>query len=159
LIQQCPTPGEPKSWWVKLTDFGISKRQGADTRGASTVIGTQEYMAPELLGHRSPESPSEIDCYAADMWALGILTLRVLTKTYVFANTFATLRYLQSPGTLFPRNTLDKHGVSTDGQDFIRALLRPQPEKRLDSKAAFLHEWARFCVNRTRNRRIHRQRV
>ncbi|KAH7161168.1 kinase-like domain-containing protein, partial [Dactylonectria macrodidyma] len=79
LIQQRPTPTEPGPWWVKLSDFGISKRLEAAASGATTVMGTTEYMAPEQL-----RCLPDIKYPAADMWALGAMTFSILTKSCMF---------------------------------------------------------------------------
>ncbi|KAH7162374.1 kinase-like domain-containing protein [Dactylonectria estremocensis] len=138
LIQQCSTPMEPGSWWVKLSDFGISKSLDALTGGASTVIGTQNYMAPELF---DKESYPNIDYLAADMWALGVMTFWILTKTRMFSSPRSFFQYEASPDTLFPRGPLDDSHVSSDGQAFIRSLTKPKPDERLGANAAISHAW------------------
>src|SRR5690606_18449392 len=67
LIKSQPPVG---SWWVKLSDFGISKRLGAHFEQNSTVQGTRFYMAPELFGVQSGGS-IRINHKAADIWSLG----------------------------------------------------------------------------------------
>ena len=48
---------------IKLADFGLSKKKQNVT---GTVLGTSEYMSPELLrGHRYG--------FEVDMWGLGVL--------------------------------------------------------------------------------------
>ncbi|KAH6983696.1 hypothetical protein BKA56DRAFT_483586, partial [Ilyonectria sp. MPI-CAGE-AT-0026] len=41
----------------------------------------------------------------------------------------------------FPHGSLDDFHVSSDGQAFIYILIRPKPDKRLDSKAAIYYPW------------------
>ncbi|KAL6406335.1 serine/threonine protein kinase [Ilyonectria robusta] len=136
LIQQRPTPTEPGPWWVKLSDFGISKRLEEAASGATTAMGTAEYMAPERL-----RCLPDIKYPAADMWALGVMTFSILTKSCMFPSPLCILEYEASPDTLFPRGSLDDFHVSLDGQTFIRALMKPKPDERLDSKAAICHAW------------------
>ncbi|KAH8754801.1 kinase-like domain-containing protein, partial [Diaporthe sp. PMI_573] len=138
LIQQCPPTG---SWWVKLSDFGISKRLEAATSGASTVIGTEEYMAPELL-RRLPD----INYPAADMWALGVMTFFILTKYRIFPSPWHIFQYEASPDQLLPHGRLDRCHVSLDGQAFIRALMRPKLDERPDCNAASRHAWVQSCM-------------
>jgi serine/threonine protein kinase len=138
LIQQCPTPREPSSWWVKLSDFGISKQLEALNNGASTVIGTLEYMAPELFDRGAL---SDINYPAADMWALGVMTFWIMTKSRMFPGQRYLFQYEASPDAFFPHGLLDDCHVSSDGQAFIRALTKPRPAERIDSKAAISHAW------------------
>lgn len=53
-----------KDGFIRLTDFGLSKKNIKGNKGATSVCGTPEYLAPELLfklGHGK----------AADWWTLG----------------------------------------------------------------------------------------
>ncbi|KAH7140920.1 kinase-like domain-containing protein [Dactylonectria macrodidyma] len=140
LIQQCApsTSTQPGSWLVKLADFGISRMFHADTHGNSTLIGTEEFMAPELWDRNGA---AKTDYPATDLWALGVMTFFILTKSRLFQNRRYSFQYERSPDRLFPRGSLDDCQVSLDGQDFIRALLRPNPNDRLDSNAAVNHAW------------------
>ncbi|WKT53720.1 Ankyrin repeat [Fusarium oxysporum f. sp. vasinfectum] len=138
LIQQCPTAVQPGSWWVKLADFGISKRLGAATSGSSTLIGTEEYMAPELFDRTGL---SDINYQATDMWALGVMTFFLLTKCRLFQSRRFAFQYEMSPERYFPSGSLDDCHVTLDGQAFIRALMRPRQEERLGSDAAMRHAW------------------
>ncbi len=67
-------PGEPA--FVKLLDFGISKRAGAHqaiTR-ARDVLGTPEYMAPEQAVGRSRAAD-----HRADQYALAVIVYEMLS--------------------------------------------------------------------------------
>lgn len=35
--------------YAKLTDFGLSKLNVSENQGANTLLGTPEYIAPEIL--------------------------------------------------------------------------------------------------------------
>lgn len=63
---------------IKLTDFGISK-QGIfpssdfeDERMAYSVVGTVEYLAPEIVKKQGHDNK-------ADFWSLGILLYELYT--------------------------------------------------------------------------------
>lgn len=70
---------------VKVIDFGVASFHGGDAESSSTVsvAGTPRYMAPEqLLG----EAPNP----ASDVWAVGVLLYRLLTRRFPFeASTMA----------------------------------------------------------------------
>ncbi|KAL7947738.1 ankyrin repeat-containing domain protein [Trichoderma barbatum] len=145
LIQQCPTTEKPSSWWIKLSDFGIIKRLGAVTSGASTVIGTPAYIAPEFLrpGRRVL---SNVNYPAADMWALGVMTFFILTNTYPFIEYWDITGYRSTPLELFPHGPLDKSDISPDGRSFVYDLMNPEPNERPGSDAAFHHRWLWPCL-------------
>jgi len=132
-------------WWVKLSDFGISKRIEGAMEMLSTVKGTPPYMAPELLTHE-PGSEVEVDHRAADMWSLGEMAYRMLTRTATFSSIPALFRYVMWPD-LFPSQELANHGVSGGVESFIRFLMKPTPENRLTSDKAMDHAWIQPCRN------------
>jgi serum/glucocorticoid-regulated kinase 2 len=50
--------------YIRLADFGLSKDKVKDTNDAFSVVGTPEYIAPEILlksGHGKP-----VDWYLAN---------------------------------------------------------------------------------------------
>merc|ERR1719217_1377569 len=57
---------------VKLTDFGLSKEGVKDNVSASTMCGTPEYLAPEILNKRGHGK-------AVDWYSLGALMYEMLT--------------------------------------------------------------------------------
>ena len=67
-----------KEGYIRLTDFGLSKKNISGNKGATSICGTPEYLAPELLfkvGHGK----------AADWWTLGIcLKVSVLTLSELY---------------------------------------------------------------------------
>ncbi|KAK4148863.1 kinase-like domain-containing protein [Chaetomidium leptoderma] len=132
-----------RDWWVKLSDFGISKRIPGLTEMLSTVKGTPQYMAPEL-GTYERGSAIQVDHRAGDMWSLGEMAHRMLTATATFSSHATLFRYMIWPDSL-PFQELAKHGSSGDVESFIRALMRPTPEHRLTSDKALEHAWIQPC--------------
>ncbi|RSM15123.1 hypothetical protein CDV31_005057 [Fusarium ambrosium] len=145
LIQQSPHSVPPASWWVKLADFGISKRLESGTSGSTRRIGTLLYMAPELL--RSGLSNGRgFDYPPVDMWALGVTAFFVLTKTLPFQDVSSAIDYGSDVSRPFPGAAMDDCRASQGAQAFIRALMRPRPTERLNSRAAMGHVWIHSCL-------------
>lgn len=126
-------------WWVKISDFGISKRVEGSIKVVSSIKGTIPYMAPELLFHE-PSSSNSINHQAADMWALGEMAYRLLTKTAVFPTHNALVNYLVD-SNLFPTDNLNRRDAGLYAVSFIRSLMEPHPDKRLTSETAMKHAW------------------
>lgn len=67
----------PNPIWVKIADFGESNRTRDNL--LHTRIGTQGYMAPEVMGLLPRRYMSDGYTIAVDMWSLGCLVHELLT--------------------------------------------------------------------------------
>ena len=79
--------------WIKLGDFGVSKRILAQaTTTLHTQVLTQVYSAPEVLGL---DSNSETSDYtnSVDIWSLGCVIYELLVGTKLFVSEFQLYRY------------------------------------------------------------------
>ncbi|KAJ3459828.1 hypothetical protein MRS44_015901 [Fusarium solani] len=148
LIHQSPQSVPPAPWWVKLADFGITKRLEAVTSGSTRRNGTLLYMAPELFISELSNG-SRFDYPAVDMWALGVTTFFILTKSLPFQDLSSVIEYASDDKRSFPGAALVDCKVSMDGQAFIRALIRRQPTERLDSGDAMRHAWNQSLLPET----------
>jgi serine/threonine protein kinase len=140
-------PPEFGKWWVKIGDFGISKRAG-DTNGPLTILGTVGYMAPELLtvttnptGRTGEES---LRAQPTDIWGLGEIAFRMIAARPSFNDLSTLLRWVQSPSHKFldPLKPLVPDVVI----DFIQGLLKANPGKRLSAKQALEHPWIKTTL-------------
>ena len=139
----------PDPWWVKLSDFGISKRAADNLGASSTVKGTLRYMAPELLGFvESAEESDSRNAQAADMWALGEITFQMLTKEPTFKYIGLLSTYVRSPES-FPSDVLRALDVSEVGINFINSIMQPKPEDRQTTAGALLQAWMEPYSSRT----------
>lgn len=131
----------PNVWWIKIADFGISKRIEEGNRPLSTLCGTQGYIAPEMYGFVKGDS-----VYATDIWAFGEIVFQLLTKKPTFKHLGLLANYIPQPDT-FPSEELANFNVSTTGIDFILALMHPLPTKRLTASSALLHGWIKSATD------------
>ena len=129
---------EPK-WWVKIGDFGISKRIKNQDTSLRTFTGTHDYMAPEFFGYVDGIDDERSDyTHAVDIWALGCVVYKMWTHRVPFPSN-ANLRPLQrycSGRDPFPDEGLVSIGVADPEITIIKALLNPEPYKRPSAKAA-----------------------
>ncbi len=112
---------------VKLMDFGIARMIGSQrmTR-ANRIIGTLEYMAPELLENQEPSIQS-------DLYAVGILLFELLTGKMPFnANSETTLisQILNKKPDVIQTYVPD---IPKSLEDIVEKLLQKKPEKRYAS--------------------------
>ncbi|KAL8744751.1 MAG: hypothetical protein Q9190_003049 [Brigantiaea leucoxantha] len=118
-------------WWVKIGDFGITKRVGSDQTALRTETGTPYFSAPEV----EPDDYRVSVRYtsAVDLWSLGCVIYNVLTKSYPFVSRKAKKQ---------PLNTTPLAGkMSADGLAFLLALLDVDPVTRLTAAEALQSIW------------------
>ncbi|KAL6810211.1 kinase-like domain-containing protein [Trichoderma camerunense] len=125
-------------WWVKISDFGMTKRVEGSKQVMTSAWDTIPYMAPEMLSYEAG-SLTFIDHKAADMWALGEMAYRMLTHTAVFPTYDALIHYLETDS--FPIENLSKQNASSDAACLIRSLMKRHPDERLTSEKAMDHAW------------------
>lgn len=109
---------------IKLTDFGLSKEGICDNVSATSVCGTPEYLAPEILEKRGHGK-------AVDWYSLGALAYEMLTGLPPY--------YTRDREKLFDsirRGELSYPAFITEtAKDLLRRLLLSDPHKRLGGGA------------------------
>jgi tetratricopeptide (TPR) repeat protein len=133
ILVKAPGP----SWWVKIGDFGISKRQ--EPEAATTAIGTGIYMAPERKGLFPQGIPCKYPSTAADVWALGLITWRIISSKPAFAlHEVATYVIQEQP------LSLESGLISNHCRDFVAHMLAASANKRPTCHAAAGHIWVQM---------------
>jgi len=115
---------------VKIADFGVSKqvRTGEIMR---EQCGTPAYIAPEIIRDRGYSG------FKADLWSAGVVLYAMLYGTVPFkANNMQDLHKL----ILAAKYNL-KDEISESAKSLLRALLEPDPVKRLTIKQVLTHPW------------------
>ncbi|KAG4433508.1 hypothetical protein IFR05_011017 [Cadophora sp. M221] len=129
----------PPSWWIKLADFGLSKRL-TDTTAFYTKSGTQSYMAPEILNYLNGQDSSDQYTNSVDIWALGCIVYRLITGTVPFPLGKSLIKYCEDK-SLFPYDALFDSGIKSECSKFLRQLLTAQPTDRPAASQALQHPW------------------
>lgn len=103
-----------------LTDFGLSKVAIDDDDRCKSILGTVEYMAPEVIEGKKYG-------FAVDWWSLGALAFDLLTGSPPFkANNHAKI--LEK---IVKQKLVMPYFLSADSKDLLTRLLRKDPSKRL----------------------------
>lgn len=66
---------------ILLTDFGLAKVSEAGSNRYTTICGTPQYLAPEVVSQAVGSDDSGYDGAAADIWSVGVVLLVLLSGT------------------------------------------------------------------------------
>ncbi|MCJ1349791.1 hypothetical protein MMC31_008032 [Peltigera leucophlebia] len=127
-------------WWVKLGDFGISRRICTEQNGGLSRSGTIDYMAPEIWLGNEDEEQARTYTLAVDIWSLGCVLFRLLTRQLPFPPENGLRLYWWSKKK-FPTNILVENNVSDDGISLVSEMMKSNPADRLNASNALLHPW------------------
>jgi len=127
---------------IKITDFGLARMTTHHGRTMTTMCGTPEYVAPEIL-FSSTNSTKEADGYGVevDMWSVGALLYILLSGTLAFHAPTKVLLYhaIRKGKFSFPEERWKN--VSDSAKDLITKLIVVDAKKRLTVNEALCHPW------------------
>lgn len=105
-----------------LTDFGLSKVALDETESCNSMLGTVEYMAPEvILGKKYGK--------AVDWWSFGALGFDLMTGSPPFRGG----NHAKIQDNIVKQKLVMPYFLSADAKDLLTRLLRKEPNKRLGS--------------------------
>ncbi|CAD8123605.1 unnamed protein product [Paramecium sonneborni] len=117
---------------IKLIDFGLSKILTTIKTRSHSVVGTPEYLAPEI--YQDDGQGHDEQC---DWWSLGALLYEMLTGTAPFYNVDRTLMFrnrLEKPLDLKP-------WLSEECKSLLQGLLNNDASQRLDVNQIKSHQF------------------
>ena len=109
---------------LKIGDFGLACRLDRDDERKTTICGTPNYIAPEVLAGSKGGGHS----YEVDVWSIGVIlyTLFVGTPPFQTSDVHATYKRIRANAYAFP----DAPRVSERAKALIRSCLAPKPTDR-----------------------------
>lgn len=127
---------------VKLSDLSLACRVD-DPDAALAVVGTPDFLAPEASTMtRAADGSGRVQFGTqVDMWAAGVTLYNLLSLELPFDAPSApqVLRNVRSGAFDFDSPAFEN--ISEQARSLIRALLNPDPAKRLTAAAAPHHPW------------------
>ncbi|EIE78497.1 hypothetical protein RO3G_03201 [Rhizopus delemar RA 99-880] len=116
---------------VKLTDFGISLNLKMKSADASSVSGTPNWMAPEVIELKGASTKS-------DIWSLGCTLIELITGKPPYSDLIsmsAMFHIVEDKNPPLPDN------ISKDMADFLLACFQKDPQSRPSATQLRAHKW------------------
>lgn len=138
LISKERREGSLVLYYVKITDFGLSKAVGCGSSQAYSLVGTRPYTAPEV------EQRSVYD-FSSDLWCLGIFLYVMLAGRFPFNS--------------IPKRQSDLYriaqglGCSEEGRSIVCGLLQLDPANRLTLDTLQSLEWLQYGHEKGQSKR------
>ncbi|MCJ1401950.1 hypothetical protein MMC11_005167 [Xylographa trunciseda] len=135
------------NWWVKIGDFGISKRVHNGETALRTMM-TGDYVAPESIAPDlwamlyGDDNADQDYTNAVDIWSLGCVTYWLLTFSNPFPSGMGLFQYC-SAKTGFPFGALQSAKVNSECVSFLQKVMAPLPWERLTASQALMSRWLR----------------
>ena len=108
---------------IKIGDFGISKQLNKNNKYAKTAIGTDNYMAPELISGKKYNNK-------VDIWALGCIVYELCTLEVCFQS--ESLLGLCNKIVYQPHGKINLNYYHKELQELIDLLLKKNYKERPD---------------------------
>ena len=126
-----PDPEAP----VKVIDFGFAARYDPTQGPLHKQLGTFDTMAPEVFGGNYTTQ--------ADMWSAGVVAFELIAgkKPFAAASQLGVIgKIANGEINLNDKKWKDK---SPSSKTFVKALIKRDPQQRLNAAAALRHKWIR----------------
>ncbi|XP_066497363.1 serine/threonine-protein kinase 17B [Hoplias malabaricus] len=118
---------------IKIVDFGLARRLGS-TGELREILGTPEYVAPEILNYEPIST-------ASDLWSVGVITYMLITGESPFAGEDKQQTFLNVSQVNVDYSKEAFSRVSELAVHFIRKLLVKAPEDRPSAADCMSHPW------------------
>ncbi|KAF3021955.1 hypothetical protein E8E14_009683 [Neopestalotiopsis sp. 37M] len=133
-------------WWIKIGDFGISKRVEEGLTSLRTMVGTRGYLAPEVIGlfpitdDPAEQIAEESYTSAIDIWALGEICFKLIANRPAFLTPRELFNYV-ARGQDFPCAPLQDFKASYDCITFINLTMAASAANRPSAAEGLKSSW------------------
>lgn len=130
-----------------LCDFGSAVQLSREAKRKPSLIGSEEYMAPEaldLFAGAGPLDLEKLDMRKLDSFSLGVILFVILHKSNPFKRASpddAYFRRFLKDRRLFWRIFPRSESLSREAADLVERLLESNAEERAQVDETALHPW------------------
>lgn len=132
-----------KDGLAKLADFGVATKTNTKLEEKSSVVGTPNWMAPEVIELNGATT-------ASDIWSLGCTVIELLTGHPPYHR----LTSMQTLFAIVQNNPPIPEGISPVVQDFLMQCFQKDHNFRVTAKKLLKHPWV---CNHVQNSKKNRQ--
>jgi len=130
---------------VKLADFGLACFCGAGREPMRDVVGTINYIAPEII-RAGASAAHEAYTWGCDLWSVGVCLFTLLGGYLPFdphgdASDKVVQARIMRGETTFTEYAQQWVGVSDGARRLIAALVEPNPARRMSADALLTDSW------------------
>ena len=119
---------------LKIGDFGLAAKLEYEDERRSTICGTPNYIAPEILdNHHKGHS------FQVDVWSLGVVMFTMLVGKPPFedVDVKSTYQRIRDNAYAFPETLF----ISSTAKSLIQSILRHDPKSRPTIGEIIRHPW------------------
>jgi len=119
---------------LKIGDFGLAAKLEYDDEKKTTICGTPNYIAPEILdNHHKGHS------FQVDVWSLGVVMFTMLVGKPPFedVDVKSTYQRIRDNAYAFPETLF----ISSSAKNLVQSILRHDPKSRPTILDIFRHPW------------------
>jgi polo-like kinase 1 len=119
---------------LKIGDFGLAAKLDFDEEKKTTICGTPNYIAPEILdNHQKGHS------FQVDVWSLGVVMFTMLVGKPPFedVDVKSTYQRIRDNAYAFPESLY----LSSGAKNLIQSILRHDPKSRPTVFELLKHSW------------------
>ncbi|XP_031568244.1 serine/threonine-protein kinase 17A-like [Actinia tenebrosa] len=135
---------------IRIIDFGLARKIKPGEQ-ICLIVGTPEYVAPEILEFEPVGKPS-------DIWSIGVVAYVMLTGMSPFAgeDKQETCYNVSLCAMEFPESHFDS--ISYTARDFIQKILQRSPDDRPTVEECLNHPWLNTeeLIQKSPSRRVRR---
>jgi tetratricopeptide (TPR) repeat protein len=127
---------------VRVLDFGLASTDDRASLSCSGLLGTPQFLAPELL-----DDPGRVGPWT-DVYAAGVIAYELLTLRHPFGAgaVDAVLARIRAGDVIAARHARPE--IEVDLGAIVECAIAPRPAERYPSCRAFLEDLARFADGR-----------